>query len=209
MIGHWTEITENSLFNFSRRLLLAKQSNMCAGCGMRVEAQYTGKMRYCEYLGRFFCTGCHGNQVAIIPGRVITKWDFSRCPVSNFSYRLLDQMQNDALFCLESLNPQLFRKSRQFAKCKLMRTQLVELAGFVSLCRFADEARERLAKTPGHLIKDLELYSMADLCAIKSGELMSKMQELVTLCQQHVASCTVRDKISYPQLLFFIKIRAG
>jgi run domain Beclin-1 interacting and cysteine-rich containing protein len=170
---------------------LAKQSNMCAGCGMRVEAQYTSKMRYCEYLGRYFCTGCHGNQVAIIPGRVITKWDFSRCPVSNFSYRLLDQMQNDALFSLEALNPQLFRKSRQLAKCKLMRMQLVELAGFVSHCRFAEEARERLAKAAGYLTKDLELYSMADLCAIKSGELMTRMQELVALCQQHVTGCTV------------------
>jgi len=179
---------------------LAKQNNLCAGCGTYSEPQYNSKMRYCEYLGRYFCTGCHGNQVAIIPGRVITKWDFSRCPVSNFSYRLLHQMQGDALFNLEALNPALFRKSRQLAKCKLVRMQLVELNSFISLCRFANEERSRLSNMAGNLTRDLEHYSMADLCQVKSGELMVKLQELVDMSQQHVKNCSVSVNFAFIEL---------
>ncbi|KAG8246732.1 hypothetical protein J6590_078254 [Homalodisca vitripennis] len=62
-----------------RRKLMSKQNYRCAGCGMQVAQQYANKFRYCEYLGRYFCTGCHTNQLAIIPGRVIQKWDFTSC----------------------------------------------------------------------------------------------------------------------------------
>ncbi|XP_054282371.1 run domain Beclin-1-interacting and cysteine-rich domain-containing protein-like isoform X2 [Macrosteles quadrilineatus] len=61
-----------------RRILMAKQNYRCAGCGLTVAQQYAGRFRYCEYLGRYFCTGCHTNQLAVIPGRVIQKWDFTR-----------------------------------------------------------------------------------------------------------------------------------
>ncbi|XP_059473590.1 run domain Beclin-1-interacting and cysteine-rich domain-containing protein [Neocloeon triangulifer] len=175
----------------NKKILLGKQNYMCAGCGMKVEPQYANKMRYCEYLGRFFCTGCHGNQLAMIPGRIITKWDFSRFPVSAFSYRLLDQMQNDALFRLEDLNPNLFRKFRQLAKCKLVRVQLAELSSFISHCRFASIERTKLSREPSHLPKDPDLYSMVDLCQVKTGELVTRLQHLVNLCQEHVANCSL------------------
>ncbi|GLH04088.1 Uncharacterized protein GBIM_09869 [Gryllus bimaculatus] len=61
-----------------RRVLMAKQNYRCAGCGMKVAVEYAHRFRYCEYLGRFFCTGCHTNQLALIPGRVLTRWDFTR-----------------------------------------------------------------------------------------------------------------------------------
>lgn len=69
---------QSSLSPSSRRVLLARQGYLCAGCGMRVEPQYASKFRYCEYLGRYFCTACHRNQVAVIPGKVLAKWDFNR-----------------------------------------------------------------------------------------------------------------------------------
>lgn len=57
---------------------MSKQNYRCAGCSMRVAPKYASRFRYCEYLGRYFCTGCHTNQLALIPGRVLQKWDFSR-----------------------------------------------------------------------------------------------------------------------------------
>lgn len=57
---------------------MAKQNYRCAGCSMKVAPQYASKFRYCEYLGRYFCTGCHTNQLAIIPARVLQKWNFNR-----------------------------------------------------------------------------------------------------------------------------------
>lgn len=57
---------------------MAKQNNRCAGCGMKVAVEYAHRFRYCEYLGRYFCTDCHTNQLSVIPGRVLHKWDFTR-----------------------------------------------------------------------------------------------------------------------------------
>lgn len=61
-----------------RRVLMVKQNYRCAGCGAKVEPKYIRKYRYCEYLGRYFCTSCHTNQTAILPSRVLNKWDFSK-----------------------------------------------------------------------------------------------------------------------------------
>lgn len=57
---------------------MEKQSYRCAGCGTKVALKYASKFRYCEYLGRYFCTSCHTEQMAVIPGKVLTKWDFNR-----------------------------------------------------------------------------------------------------------------------------------
>lgn len=57
---------------------MARQNYRCAGCGMRVAEQYASKFRYCNYLGRYFCTGCHTNQLALVPARILHKWDFTR-----------------------------------------------------------------------------------------------------------------------------------
>lgn len=59
---------------------MAKQNYRCAGCGMKVAVEYANRFRYCEYLGRYFCTGCHTNQLALIPGKILSKWDFTRYP---------------------------------------------------------------------------------------------------------------------------------
>lgn len=66
------------LFIYRRKILIAKQNYRCAGCGMKVAPQYASRFRYCDYLGRYFCTGCHTNQLSVIPGKVLQKWDFSR-----------------------------------------------------------------------------------------------------------------------------------
>ncbi|XP_076242602.1 run domain Beclin-1-interacting and cysteine-rich domain-containing protein rubicon isoform X2 [Calliopsis andreniformis] len=120
-----------------RRTLIAKQNYRCAGCGMKVAVKYANKFRYCEYLGRYFCTGCHTNHVGLIPGKILSKWDFNRYPVSNFSYRLLDQMTLDPLFQINDLNSSLYRRIKQLDRTRLLRTQLFFFKDFLFTCRFA------------------------------------------------------------------------
>ena len=36
------------------------------------------RFRYCEYLGKYFCTSCHQNKLAVIPAKVLSKWDFKK-----------------------------------------------------------------------------------------------------------------------------------
>ena len=72
-----------------RTLALSNQRWMCAGCGMKVEQRYSRSFRWCHYLGKYFCTGCHSNSTNVIPARIIHQWDFKKYPVSNFALEIL------------------------------------------------------------------------------------------------------------------------
>ncbi|XP_053982017.1 run domain Beclin-1-interacting and cysteine-rich domain-containing protein isoform X2 [Hylaeus anthracinus] len=172
-----------------RRTLIAKQNYRCAGCGMKVAVKYANKFRYCEYLGRYFCTGCHTNQVTLIPGKVLSKWDFNRYHVSNFSYRLLDQMMSDPLFQVNDLNPLLYRRIKQLDKTRLLRTQLFFFKDFLFTCRFASSVQEVLKKEPNYIISDPHVYSIQDLIHVKYGILPMRLQELVQMCNMHIIGC--------------------
>ncbi|XP_043256250.1 run domain Beclin-1-interacting and cysteine-rich domain-containing protein isoform X1 [Colletes gigas] len=173
----------------ARRTLIAKQNYRCAGCGMKVAVKYANKFRYCEYLGRYFCTGCHTNQVTLIPGKILSKWDFNRYPVSNFSYRLLDQMMLDPLFQVNDLNPLLYRRIKQLDRTRLLRTQLFFFKDFLFTCRFASSVQEVLKKESNYIISDPHVYSIQDLIHVKYGILPVKLQELVQVCNMHIIGC--------------------
>lgn len=172
-----------------RRTLMAKQSYRCAGCGMKVAPSYAHRYRYCEYLGRYFCTGCHSNQTAIIPARVLTKWDFNRYPVSNFSYRLLDSMFMDPLFNVAALNPGLYRKARSLERCRKFRQQLNYMKDLIFNCRHAKELQEVLERESHYMFSEVDVYSMVDFEQVKQGELASRLQTLLALGNEHTSQC--------------------
>ncbi|KAL7296016.1 hypothetical protein TKK_0010571 [Trichogramma kaykai] len=173
-----------------RKILIAKQNYRCAGCGMKVAVEYASKFRYCEYLGRYFCTGCHTNQVTFIPGKILTKWDFSRYPVSNFAYRLLDRMMDDPLFPVtKDLYSSLYRRSKQLHRTRLLRTQLFYFKDFLFNCRFATKNQEALKRVPSHWLLETQIYSITDFTLVKSGALPTELDELVQSCWKHVEQC--------------------
>ncbi|XP_058795536.1 run domain Beclin-1-interacting and cysteine-rich domain-containing protein isoform X2 [Phymastichus coffea] len=174
-----------------RRILIAKQNYRCAGCGMKVAVEYASRFRYCEYLGRYFCTGCHTNQVSLIPGRILSKWDFNRYPVSNFSYRLLDQMTVDPLFQVSDLNPTLYRRIKQLDRTRLLRTQLFYLKDFLLTCRFATIIQQELKKEPSHIITEPHIYSIQNFVQVKTGILPTELNKLVQESCNHVANCVL------------------
>ncbi|CAG2067118.1 unnamed protein product, partial [Timema podura] len=164
---------------------MTKQNYRCAGCGMKVAPEYAHRFRYCEYLGRYFCTGCHTNQLALIPGKILFKY-----PVSSFSYRLLDQMLCDPLFRIADLNVGLYRKARQLERTHQLRLQLFYLKDFVLTCRFADKLHECVQKEPPYLMMELDLYSIQDLVQVKMGDLPTRLRELVVASSLHVDNCS-------------------
>lgn len=172
-----------------RRILMAKQNYRCAGCGMKVAVEYANRFRYCEYLGRYFCTGCHTNQLTLIPGKVLSKWDFNRYPVSNFSYRLLDQMTVDPLFQVNDLNSTLYRRIKALERTRVLRTQLFYLKDFLFTCRFAQDLQESLQKEPIYMLNDPHVYAIQDFVLVKIGVLPERLKELVQACCSHVAQC--------------------
>ncbi|KAL0274218.1 UNVERIFIED_CONTAM: hypothetical protein PYX00_006690 [Menopon gallinae] len=172
-----------------RRALLNKQNFRCAGCGLRVAQEYAHRFRYCEYLGRYFCTGCHSNQLAVIPGRILFKWDFGRYPVSTFSYRLLDQMSTDPLFRINDLNPELYKKNKTLERVRQLRVQLYYIKDFVLTCRFADQVREDLDREPTYMLNDPDMYSVQDLVQVKTGELRERLRDIIRDSFTHVNNC--------------------
>ncbi|KAF0751567.1 Uncharacterized protein FWK35_00032927, partial [Aphis craccivora] len=174
---------------YSRKNIMELQGYRCAGCGMKVAVKYASKFRYCFYLGRYFCTGCHVDKTAIIPGRIIGKWDFSKYPVSCFSFNLLEKMLFDPLFNITDLNSVLYKRARGLDKVRMYRMQLYYIKDFIFLCRYADRLKELLEIMDAHIILKPDLYSIQNLVDVKNGELGKKLQNLIAACNKHVFNC--------------------
>ncbi|GLD71033.1 uncharacterized protein AKAME5_002417400, partial [Lates japonicus] len=99
-----------------RSEVVGLQHFLCAGCGTEVEPRYIKKLRYCEYLGRYFCDCCHSGSEAVIPGRVLSCWDFGRYPVSDFSKQLLDSVWHQPLFDLTCVGKTLCSRVKELDK---------------------------------------------------------------------------------------------
>ncbi|XP_024134429.1 run domain Beclin-1-interacting and cysteine-rich domain-containing protein isoform X1 [Oryzias melastigma] len=189
----WAPPRPQIIFNIhpppKRKIIVVKQNYRCAGCGTRVDPDYIKRMRYCEYLGRYFCQCCHENAQAVVPGRVLRKWDFSKYYVSNFARDLLSKIAGDPLFNPNDINSGLYKKIKALESVRVLRVQLFHMKNLFKTCRFAKEILDQFDSLPGHLTEDLHLYSLNDLTAVRNGELAPRMKELLKLGTMHVAGC--------------------
>ncbi|KAM9761996.1 run domain Beclin-1-interacting and cysteine-rich domain-containing protein isoform 2-T2 [Menidia menidia] len=191
----WAPPRPQIIFNIhpapKRKIIVAKQNYRCAGCGTRIDPDYIKRLRYCEYLGRYFCQCCHENAQAVVPGRVLRKWDFSKYYVSNFARDLLSKIAGDPLFNPSDINSGLFKKIKALESVRVLRVQLFHMKNLFKTCRFAKEVLDQFDKLPGHLTEDLHLFSLNDLAAVRNGELAPRMKELLKLGTTHVAGCVL------------------
>ncbi|KAI1883204.1 hypothetical protein AGOR_G00242800 [Albula goreensis] len=191
----WAPPRPQIIFNIhpapKRKVIVAKQNYRCAGCGIRIDPDYIKRLRYCEYLGRYFCQCCHENAQAVVPGRVLRKWDFSKYPVSNFARDLLGKIAGDPLFNLNDINSGLYKKVKALEAVRLLRVQLYHMKNLFKTCRLAKELLDHFDSIPGHLTEDLHLFSLNDLSAVRSGELSPRLRELLRMGSTHVKACVL------------------
>ncbi|KAG7456921.1 hypothetical protein MATL_G00241060 [Megalops atlanticus] len=189
----WAPPRPQIIFNIhpapKRKVIVAKQNYRCAGCGIRIDPDYIKRLRYCEYLGRYFCQCCHENAQAVVPGRVLRKWDFGKYPVSNFARDLLSKIAGDPLFNLNDINSGLYRKVKALETVRVLRVQLFHMKNLFKTCRLANEVLDQFDSIPGHLTEDLHLFSLNDLGAVRRGELAPRLRELLRSGSVHVDSC--------------------
>ncbi|XP_041646775.1 run domain Beclin-1-interacting and cysteine-rich domain-containing protein isoform X2 [Cheilinus undulatus] len=191
----WAPPRPQIIFNIhpapKRKIVVSKQNYRCAGCGTRIDPDYIKRLRYCEYLGRYFCQCCHENAQAVVPGRVLRKWDFSKYYVSNFARDLLSKIAGDPLFNPNDINSGLYKKIKALEAVRVLRVQLFHMKNLFKTCRFAKEVLDQFDTLPGHLTEDLHLFSLNDLTAVRNGDLAPRMKELLKLGTIHAAGCVL------------------
>lgn len=191
--AHWAPPRPQIIFTRhptpDRKRLLHQQNNKCAGCGMQVTAYLSHYFRYCEYLGKYHCTGCHRNQISAIPARILERFDFSCHPVSVFAYRLLEQIWKVPLFHVPDLNKELYGKVRALRLARQRRLQLKYITDYIRQCRFADDARQVVDKCPPYYVDDVDVWSVNDFIAVRNGAFVKDIQRYITVGEQHVYNC--------------------
>ncbi|KAM9796540.1 run domain Beclin-1-interacting and cysteine-rich domain-containing protein isoform 3-T3 [Syngnathus typhle] len=191
----WAPPRPQIIFNIhpppKRKIIVAKQNYRCAGCGTRIDPDYIKRLRYCEYLGRYFCQCCHENAQVVVPSRILIKWDFSKYHVSNFARDLLSKIAGDPLFNPNDINSNLYKKVKALESVRVLRMQLFHMKTLFKTCRFSKEVLEQFDSLPCHLTEDLHLFSLNDLLSVRNGELTPRMKELLKLGTVHVAGCVL------------------
>jgi hypothetical protein len=56
---------------------------------------------------------------------------------------------------------------------------------------YNNSLQEALHKEPAYMLTEFDVYSMQDLVEVKSGEMATRLRELVNNSSQHVAGCQV------------------
>ncbi|XP_037656123.1 protein associated with UVRAG as autophagy enhancer isoform X1 [Choloepus didactylus] len=172
-----------------RDLVVASQNFLCTGCGTPIEPKFVKRLRYCEYLGKYFCDCCHSYAEARIPARILTAWDFRKHYVSNFSKRLLDGIWHQPLFNLLSVNQGLYGRVKELDRVREIREQLFHIKKLLQTCRFAESALSEFKQVPKHLTDELHLFSLDDLVMVKKGQLAPVLKDILQVSLAHVASC--------------------
>ncbi|KAK8749524.1 hypothetical protein OTU49_015407 [Cherax quadricarinatus] len=177
--------------NTKRSVLMGTQGWRCAGCGMRVSERLSRHFRLCNYLGRYFCTTCHSNQTAMIPAKILHKWDFKLYPVAKFSSELIKSMRSDPLFNIDALNPGLYKRCRHLQQAYIYRLQVYRTLPYINTCSRAHSEKALLSKIPPHWASDPHAYSLDDLVAIKAGLVVMELKNITSQCIKHIARCQV------------------
>ncbi|XP_059198143.1 protein associated with UVRAG as autophagy enhancer [Centropristis striata] len=172
-----------------RSEVVALQHFLCAGCGTEVEPRYIKKLRYCDYLGRYFCDCCHSGSEAVIPSRLLSCWDFGRYPVSDFSKQLLDSIWHQPLFDLTCVGKMLYSRVKELDKFRELQDQLIGIKKLLTACRLSGRVMSEFEQLPAHLTEQPHLFSMDDLLRVKKSQLVAQARVVLLSAINHVEHC--------------------
>ncbi|NWT46548.1 RUBCL protein, partial [Chroicocephalus maculipennis] len=189
----WAPPRSQIIFNIhpsvKRDAVVAAQNFTCVGCGTPIESKYIRRLRYCDYLGKYFCDCCHSYAQSPIPARILLKWDFKKYYVCNFSKHLLDSVWQHPIFNVSCINKALYTKSKEMDRVREVQEQLFHLKKLLKTCRFGESALKEFEQVPSHLTEELHLFSLDDLVKIKRGQLLPLLKDIVKSSTSHVDGC--------------------
>ncbi|KAG5447629.1 Run domain Beclin-1-interacting and cysteine-rich domain-containing protein [Clonorchis sinensis] len=172
-----------------RKSILSSQNNRCAGCGTFIETRYLKRMRFCEFFGRYFCCVCHANTLMVLPGNLLTNWDFRMMPVCNIARDRLHQLHRQPLLRWSDFSRRVVQAQPCLRNCHTLRTQGRLLLPFVQFCQNAQELLVALIQLPSHWLQSPDIWSMADLCAVRDGQFESRLRMALQPMVDHLSAC--------------------
>ncbi|NXL83823.1 RUBCL protein, partial [Alectura lathami] len=189
----WSPPRSQIIFNIhpsvKRDAVVAAQNFTCVGCGTPIESKYVRRLRYCDYLGKYFCACCHSYAQSAIPARILMKWDFKKYYVCNFSKHLLDSVWQQPIFNVSCINKALYTKSKEMDRVREVQEQLFHLKKLLKTCRLGESVLKEFEQVPSHLTEELHLFSLDDLVKIKRGQLLLLLKDILKSSTSHVDGC--------------------
>ncbi|KAI5616369.1 protein RUBCNL-like [Silurus asotus] len=150
---------------------------------------YMKRLRYCDYLGKYFCDSCHKGCEAIIPARVLSNWDFGRYPVCQFSKQILESIWEKPLFKITDVAKKLYSQAKELQKFRELQEQLISIKKLLKACRLSKGVLDEFQQLPSHLSDELHLFAMDDLIKIKRGQLLTIAKAIMKSAVDHVEAC--------------------
>ncbi|KAM9170075.1 protein associated with UVRAG as autophagy enhancer isoform 2-T2 [Pangshura tecta] len=175
--------------SLKRDAVVAAQNFTCAGCGTPIELKYIRRLRYCDYLGKYFCDCCHSYAQSSIPARILMKWDFRKYYVCNFSRHLLLSIWQNPIFNVSCINKTLYTKAKELNRVREIQEQLLHIKKLLKTCRFAESVLKEFDQVSSHLTTELHLFSMDDLVKTKRGLLVPLLRDILKSSISHVETC--------------------
>jgi run domain Beclin-1 interacting cysteine-rich containing protein len=158
---------------------------------MSLESNQIKFLRFCNYIGKYFCVSCHQNSLSSIPAYIILRWNFKRLPVSNFARDTLANIEHEPLFNVESLNPKLYAMVPELKKVKELRKQLTIMRKYITTCRDPEGLTDQYNSELGQLTKgDVHIYSLDNFSQIRTGLLLRQLRTLAADSSKHIKSCS-------------------
>eukprot|EP01018_Ginkgo_biloba_P009366 Gb_37964 [translate_table: standard] len=210
----------------SLKQLLEAQHYSCAGCYKHLDVAKGlmqgfaqtfgwGNPRLCEYMGQVFCTSCHSNETAVLPGRVLQLWDFTPCPVSQIAKAYLDSIYDRPMLCVSAVNPFIFSKVPVLVNVMENRKKLSKMLSCIHCPSRASIQRSLGSRR--YLLESSDFFALRDLVDLSKGafaalpslmEAVSKkiymhITQQCSICREVGESCGAQLKCEKSSLLIF------
>ncbi|KAH7646410.1 duf4206 and run domain containing protein [Dermatophagoides farinae] len=188
--------TENKKFfeqssKLSHEHGLDEQDYKCHHCSRPIGMIY-GKCMLCRLDGHLYCIDCHGCEESLVPAQIIYNWCFKKFPVAKQNKNRLMVIENEPIFDLKILSPNLYAAIPEMKEILNLRTQLFFLHAYLFTCQEHIALKMRKLVWPReHLFEHIHLYSINDLQQIYNNVLATTLRQVITFAKKHIAGCNL------------------
>jgi hypothetical protein len=172
--------------------LLRAQGARCVGCGEPISVQWgflgiDRNFQPCRFHGGLFCRKwCHADDRRQIPHRMLLHWDHNTHRVSKQAARFLDALWSQPMLLLNTANPLLYEGVPALRLARNMRGRAVQLIkgmlksdAYVERQDVMDLIIGVLGPEKAHLCLSKELYSIADLVGVQTGDMLAALESFI------------------------------